>query len=184
MKKSLMALLVLALSPMAHCEENSSTDKTHTLGFGFGWTNMRSDLVAETSDIQGYGSYFYSYQFTPVWAINFDHTTADTKNIGFGDSDVAIYRQAKYNANIISAKGRVALSPRWQFYGKLGANQYQMDYTGQQQPAHHQSGLGIALAAGVEFRAYNGFGFGFQIQHLDMGDTRVTANGMYFSYLF
>jgi hypothetical protein len=130
MKKSPLALLLLALSPLSYCEAsteksapgNSSSGKTHTVGFGFDWANYRSDLGLENSDARGYGRLYYSYQFTPVWAINLDHTGGNSSDISFYEYDPTISRRSEYTANIISAKRSFTLSPRWQFYGQLGAN--------------------------------------------------------------
>ncbi|MCJ8270787.1 MAG: porin family protein [Psychrosphaera sp.] len=188
MKKSLLAAFILAICPLCQAADNSSEGKTHTLGYGAGWGSIKSDTFYRDSEDHDHDLYYYNYRLNENWSVNVERIQGDSDG-GFLDINLFPlglddYDRVNYKAYAVSLKGAVNMSNRWSFYGKLGGHLYKTEFTDRVNTNYDDDGFDINAALGFEFRAYNGFGIGFEVGHIKMGDTQANTQGIYLSYAF
>ncbi|NQZ08252.1 MAG: porin family protein [Algicola sp.] len=188
MKKSLLAALILAICPLSQAADNSSEGKTHTLGYGAGWGSIKSDTFYRNSEEHDHSLYYYNYRLNESWSVNVEHIQGDS-NGGFLDINLFPggaddFDRVNYKAYAVSLKGAVNLSNRWSLYGKLGGHAYKTEFTDSVNTNYDDDGFDINGALGFEFRAYNGFGIGFEAGRIKLGDTQANTLGINLSYAF
>jgi hypothetical protein len=192
MNKTLLAAIMLAASPLLispqalAADNNSSQGKTHTVGYGAGWGSIKSEQFSRDSEDHSHDLFYYNYRLNNHWSINAEYIQGDS-NGGFLDIDLFgsdTYHRVNYKAYAVSLKGALNMSNRWSFYGKLGGHSYKTEFTDDTNPNFNDDGFDINAALGFEFRAYNGFGVGFEVGHIKMGDTEANTQGIYLSYAF
>jgi hypothetical protein len=116
------------------------------------------------------------------------HIKGDS-NGGFLDIDlfptgIDNYARLNYTAYAVSLKGSLAMSNRWFFYGKWGAHAYKAKFTDSVNPNYSDEGFDFNGTLGIEFRTYSGFGFGFEVGHIKLGDSEANTHGIHLSYAF
>ena len=183
MKNIYLTLVLFALAqPCLAADGISSDGKSHTLSINWGFGSVNTDISSEI-DVDGdaIGGYVYGYKYDSTWTVNVGKLSGGSFCIitCFGD-----VRNLNYDSYILNIKGSMPLSNRWSFYGTLGANSYEVVFSGNSRIDRTDSGVGVLLATGFDFRAYNGFGLGFEAIYLDMGHTSGESFTLNFSYMF
>jgi len=98
--------------------------------------------------------------------------------------DMSTIRTVDYDSYLLTLKGSVPISKRWSVFGKLGANSYDLEFSGDDRVSLVNNGVGGVLAAGFNFRAYNGFGLDIEVTLLDMDIVSATSTTVNVSYMF
>lgn len=83
-----------------------------------------------------------------------------------------------------NVKGSLPLSHRWSVFGKLGVNYYDLVFSGDDRVNKIDTGVGALLAKGLDFRAYNGLGLGFEMTLLYMDNILAKNLTINFSFMF
>ena len=180
----LTALLIAFSQPYLSADNISSNSKQHILSANLGIGSTETDLFTESGDLSTW-SILYGYKYDSTWTINTELIFADDLECFISCmSDVLNIRHIDYNALILNVQGSLPLSERWSMFGKLGFNYYRSDFYGGNKPRINNNGLGSFAAAGFNFRAFNGFGLGFEGKKLSMGDIDSTIYSLNFSYMF
>ncbi len=182
MKKLYFTLLLLAITgPCLAFDTISSTGKNHTLGVNLGFGSFDTDISSENDVSGSFGGYIYGYKYDSTWTINTGIVSGGSFCIitCFGDA-----RVLNYDSYILNIKGSLPLSNRWSAFGKLGVNYYDVVFSGGDRVNITDTGVGALLATGVDFRAYNGFGLGFEMTLLDMDNHLAKNVTLNFSYMF
>ncbi len=193
MKKPLLAAIILAASPLLVAPQaqattgNSSDETTHAVGYGVGVGNLKSNQFRRDSETQTHIQLYYSYRVSEHWSVNVEYLKGESGGF-FGSESLPSksdsYDKLEYRAYALRLKGSLAISNRWRFYGKLGGHAYKTEFIDRINPNYDDSGFNINAALGFEFRAFSGFGIGFEGGHIKMGDAKANTQGIYLSYAF
>jgi opacity protein-like surface antigen len=188
-------LLALAVSYSAQAEISSP----HSIGL----TISGGGIDYKGKDTDGVGvaqSYlYYNYQFSPHYYLevgvtnseDFDDWECDSTGESSWDCrsdhnnsfalDADNYSQ---DGLIIAAKTDLALSKRNSLYAKVGAEFYQYDLSLAQNKFADESGVGLFVEAGWEYRWDNSIGINAGVWHHDLGDLESTSINLGLSYAF
>ncbi|WP_157826746.1 outer membrane beta-barrel protein [Colwellia sp. 12G3] len=173
-------LFVLA-QPCLAVDNISSNGKNHTLGINLGLDSVDTDISSESDDGGIITGFTYGYKFDSTWTVNTGKVFGGSFCIVTCFGDV---RVLDYDSYILNIKGSLPLSNRWSVFGKLGVNYYNVMFSGGNRVNVIDTGVGTLLATGFDFRAYNGFGLGFEMTLLDMGNILAKNVTLNFSYMF
>lgn len=186
MKKIFLAPLLLAIMQSCLAEDTfSNSGKHYIFGVNFGVGEINTDLPSEEDNSEFTGGIFYGYQYNSKWTINAGFAAGSSIDCIIAClDDLSLYRSAEYNSYILNIKRSLPLSRRWSVFGKLGANYYNSKFYGAHIDKITDRGVGALLATGFDFRAFNGFGVGFEAKWLDMGDINATNYTVNFSHMF
>lgn len=185
MNKIYFTPLLLAITqPCLAVEEISSKGKSHTLEIQLGLGSVDTETASEKDDKESVSGFIYGYKYNSNLTINMGVVSGETYCIITCPQDWSSIRTLEYDSYILNAKGSLLLSNRWSVFGKLGANYYNLEFSGENRASATDTGVGALLATGFDFRAYNGFGLGFEIAYLDMGNISAENYTLNFSYMF
>ncbi len=184
MKIIFPALVLLMTSAQCFAVDNSNNEKNHVLGIQLGFTSVNSEITSERSDGGTVAGINYGYQFNPTWAINAGVLFGDSLCLITCPQDMSTIRTMDYDSYLLTIKGSVPISKRWSVFGKLGANSYNLEFSGDDRASLLNNGVGGVLAAGFNFRAYNGFGLDIEVTLLDMDIVSATSTTVNVSYMF
>lgn len=166
-------------------------DTSHTIRFMLGTANVQSDFESENDDINDQKGIFYNYQIDSNFGITGGFLEGRNDFCAFlCFGELFDYRELDYNSAQLSAKWLNQLTARWYVKGLLGVNRYSVEISGndfwasEELPDIKHSGVKAFAAIGLEFRANNGFMFGFEIQHLPMDIIDVTSHNVTVGYSF
>ena len=183
MKLILTALILLTvMKPSLGAIDLSSNEKNHIFGIALGLGSINPEKSEEEIDTESVVRLTYGYQYNPNWTIS--------TGVIFGDgTELCIVtcpalRTLNYNSYLLNIKGSHPLNNRWSVFGKLGVNYYDVDILGANKANVTDSGIGPLISTGFDFRAYNGFGLGFELTLQDMGIITSTGVTVNFSYMF
>lgn len=189
----ILVLLVVLTQPCLAAESISSDNKHHSFGIKYGVGSIRTDLLSERSYNGEFGGVIYGYQYDSNWTINTGLVLGEELDvciitcIKYDDAslyDKESFRTVDYYSYILNIKGSLPLNNRWTIFGKLGVNHYNSKFSGADRNSVTENGIGTLLAAGIDFRAYNGFGVGLEVIRLDMGEIYAAGLAINLSYLF
>lgn len=185
--------LFISLNGWSQSAERYSIDQgIHTIGIGGGYGSINGNLADSIDNNQGAWAFYYNYALDSTYSVEVSYNTGDTDNAfcilcGLFESDLEINNQ-KYETIILSGRGTVPLSQRWYLFSKVGLNRYDSRayrrHEGRNYYLPSENGIGFYGAAGIEFRAYNGFGVNFELHYLDIGKIDSSAGMINLSYLF
>ncbi|GAB3035114.1 porin family protein [Bowmanella dokdonensis] len=90
----------------------------------------------------------------------------------------------EYRSLVAAATAQFPLSQRNSLYGKLGAQYYDYEISRGSINLADDSGLGLYLEAGWQYRWDSGWGMNVGLKHLPMGDLKVNSGNVGVSYRF
>ncbi|TPH13330.1 outer membrane beta-barrel protein [Litorilituus lipolyticus] len=186
MKQIILTVLLWMLMQPCFATENISTlGKHHIIGINLGVGKITTDLPIEQDDNEISSGIYYGYKYDTNWTINAGISEGDSIGCAIQCvADTNLYRKIKYKSYLLNLKGSIPLSNRWSMFGKIGANYYQSEFSGEYRAKISENGVGALFAAGFEVRAFNGVGFAFEAKRLSMGDIAATNYTLNFSYMF
>lgn len=189
----LIALLFFSLNTWSDTSDRYSIDQgQHSIGIGGGFGSINGNLADSVDNNQGVWTLYYNYALDPTYSLEVAYTSGDTDNslcilCGIFDDGTEVNNQ-KYDTFIVSGRGTVPVSERWYLFSKVGLNRYDSRaYTrheGRNTYQPSENGIGFYAAAGLEFRAHNGFGFNVEYHYLDMGEIDSSAGMINLSYRY
>lgn len=187
MRIILITLVLLTITKPCFAVDDISSDmssngKKHILGIDLGLGSVDSNNYSIEVDEESIIRFTYGYQLNSVWVVSTGVIRGNGKELCI--RTCLELRALDYNSYILNIKGSYPLINRWSVFGKLGANYYDVDLSGANKANVMDSGVGALIATGVDFRAYNGFGFGIEISFQDMGIITSTSLSANFSYMF
>ncbi len=169
--------------------QTDASENRHSIGglYATGTTNVEIDT--ENDELSAQHGFFYEYHFN-------DNLTIHSAYID-GTSDFCVItcssfetREASWKTWQLDVKGSFQMTNRWHIFGRLGSNYYETKISGNflfanpNLPTITKSGLSYVAALGLEFRANNGFKFGFEAQHLPMDIIDVNTYGVFVGFSF
>jgi opacity protein-like surface antigen len=203
MKRSkTLVTLLLTLSASAfslNAFANTDLESRHTVGLQNGVGGI--EYKGKDTDGEGVGlSYlYYNYQFSPsyylevglVGAADIDDWECKEKSGNswdcFSDYDNNFDLQAdnfEYGAVVLALKTDLSLSKRNRLYAKVGAAFYDYKIDLDHTRITDESGTGLFLEAGWEYRWDNGFGLNTSLQYQGAGDLDIDTFNVGISYAF
>ena len=193
-------LLTLSISTISiNVYANTDLESPHSVGLNIGGGGI--EYKGKNTDGEGIGvSYlYYNYQFSPSYYLEVGIAGAEDINdwqcTGNGednwdclsDYDNKFDLQAdnfKYNAVIVALKTDLFLSKRNRLYAKVGAAFYDFRIDLDHTHVADESGTGLFVEAGWEYRWDNGFGLNTSLQHQGVGDLDIDTFNIGISYAF
>lgn len=169
--------------------DNAEAD-SNSIGVVSGVGTLFTDAHSEEDDGLVLLGAYYSHQINKTFAVE--------GAVLFGSSPCFINctdsPYATFTSYQVNAKALLPVSRHWSFFGKLGANSYRIKYDPEHAlPYSYQElgwqnkrvkGVGAVAAIGIEFKAQNGFHFGFQVQDLPMGSREYRGFTAYTGFSF
>jgi hypothetical protein len=165
----------------------ANESKHHTIGVNLGFGEITNGFDKNEDGFEFTDGVFYEYQFNNVWAVYTAYLSGSDIGCficGTGNDDLFTRPKLNYDSYLSGIKGSLQLSQRWALFGKLGVNYYKTEFADNKQSNDSQTGIGVFAATGFDFRAYNGFGLGFESKWLDMGELKSVNYTLNFSYRF
>jgi hypothetical protein len=193
-------LLILSASTFSmNAFANTDLESRHTVGLQNGGGGI--EYKGKDTDGEGVGlSYlYYNYQFSPsyylevglVGAADIDDWECKEKLVNswdcFSDYDNNFDLQAdnfEYGAVVLALKTDLSLSKRNRLYAKVGAAFYDYKIDLDHTRIADESGTGLFLEAGWEYRWDNGFGLNASLQYQGAGDLDIDTFNVGISYAF
>jgi hypothetical protein len=193
----LLALSVSTFSINAFADYG--LESPHTVGLQSGGGGI--EYKGKDTDGEGVAlSYlYYNYQFAPSYyleiglagAEDFNDWECEEKGENnwdcLSDYDNKFDLQAdnfEYDAVVLALKTDLSLSKRNRLYAKIGAAFYDYQLDLDHSRIADESGTGLFLEAGWEYRWDNGFGLNSSLQHQDAGDLEIDSFNIGISYAF
>jgi hypothetical protein len=177
---------------------SAEVEAPHSVGLAFSGGGI--DYKNQDTDNVGVGqSYlYYNYQFLPHYylevglasAMDFDWKCAKK---GENDWDCQSDDGDKFSLDadnfdqeslIVALKTDLVLSKRNSLYAKAGAEFYQYDLSLARNKLADESGVGLYLEAGWQYRWDNGMGINTGLQYHDFGDLKRSSLNFGASYSF
>ena len=178
-------LAALTLTPSTLANEGYSTEgKNHIIGLKTSIGAMDINQRHEESDLQFSVSPYYHYQLDQNWSFTLSYINGEADDSLEIFDDILVEDHFEYSAVAAGAKAHMPLSNRWSLYGHLALHHYESEQYIEHFDDRRQDGVSYFGAVGAEFRAYNGFGVGFEYHVLDMDEISVKAVGISVSYMF
>jgi|LLEM01.1.fsa_nt_gi hypothetical protein len=196
LNSALTTLLSLSLiSTAVYCEESK-----HTVGLVAGIASGEYKNSSKDGDgfIQSY--LFYNYQVIDnfsveigyngateydSWDCKEDHndnwTCSWSENNKIFNMDVDDF---ELDGLVAAIKGNIVISKRNSLYGKIGAQYYDFEFTGNDHYIEGDSGTGLFLEAGWQYVWDLGIGMNVGVRYQDMGDLTLTSSNVGISYSF
>lgn len=190
------SLLSLSLiSTAAYCEE-----KKHTVGLVAGFASGEYKNSSKDGDgfVQSY--LFYNYQFVDHFSVEVGFNSAaeyddwdceedddDNWTCRWNDDNKIFNMESddfELHGFVAAIKGDVPLSKRNSLYGKVGAQYYDYEFSGNDHYIGGDSGTGLFLEAGWQYEWDLGLGMNVGIRYQDMGDLTLTSSNVGISYAF
>lgn len=190
------SLLSLSLiSAAAYSQENK-----HTVGLVAGFASGEYKNSHNDGDgfVQSY--LYYNYQVIENFSVEVAYTGAQELNTWeckehdnddwtchYDDND-PIFNLAATNFDldgfVAAIKGDISLSKRNSLYGKIGAQYYDYEFTRNDRFIEGDSGTGLLLEAGWQYRWDLGIGMNVGLRYQDMGDLTFKSSNVGISYSF
>ena len=161
--------------------------KKHTVGLKTTFGSIKANSIpGEDGDVKLSLTPYYQYRLSKHWATSLDYITGSSENTQYQFHDIVAPNKYDYKAAAWGVKGFTPIAERWSVYGQLSYLSYRLENTriGYNNPFDVVDGSGYMLNAGIEFRADNGFGAGFEYSSVDMGDITVNGLGIAINYTF
>lgn len=171
---AVIAFIILGFVSLSVHSNNNSHSISVKSGTG---TVVSSDSTLDTKLSEQYGL-VYEFQLNTNYAISAEYLEGS-----FTCFIVCLtnaFRSAEWKSQYLSVKGFVPFTKRWSVFAKLGVNystnrfitnNYDPNSPYNNEPLlpeQKASGVNYVAALGIEFKAANGFKFGFDAQHLPM----------------
>lgn len=186
MKKFILPLLAIAISPSTFAKQPSTTENSHELFIGGGLlaTNMSSENFDRNANISDQNAYGYRYQYDQTWSFDIARYNGETTSAFLLGLDDWVYPKLDFDGYMLSARAGYNISNRWRVYAQAGAGTYDLNIYKSRNDVTNYDGAAWRAAAGFQFRAYSGFGIAFEMQHMNMGDFRINGPALNFSWMF
>ncbi len=188
----------LLLAAAVSYSVQASVESPHSVGLALSGGGI--DYKGKDTDGTGVGqSYlFYNYQFLPHYYLEVGLASAEdvddwkcteheqsgwdcrTDNDHFS-LDVDNYSQ---DSLILAIKTDLSLSKRNSLYAKAGVEFYEYELSLAHNKLADESGAGLYVEAGWQYRWDNGMGINAGVQHHDLGDLERTSATVGVSYSF
>ncbi len=182
----LLAASFLLLSISGFAQPETHDIQTHGLFLGFGNENV-SNKNAQRSLSGTVVNYQYQYIFNKNSSIKIGYIKGNSDDFGCyffcipDDPD----DRSRFNSKQIKYQHTFPVSNRHAFYANIGIDFFEdINYTGDGAFTDINKGTGHSLGVGWQFRAYNGFGVGYEYANLWLDDTKVASTSIHFSWLF
>ena len=207
----LAALSFLALSLIStaaytaetiHSEAALSETK-HTVGLIAGVASGEYKGSSRDGDGIAQAYLFYNYQaFSNIsfevaytraneinnWDWECDRVSDDRVSCTYNDGEAPLFNIAAEELDldsfVIAIKGDAALSQRNSLYGKVGAQYYDYDLHGGTFFSESDTGTGLFVEAGWQYRWDLGIGMNVGLRYQDMGDLTLKSSNVGISYTF
>ena len=193
-KLSLLSLSIL--SAAAYSAENK-----HTVGLVAGFASGEYKNSSKDGDGFSQAYLYYNYQMIEHFSIEVAYTKAqeldsweckehdnnDTWTCRYGDDDPIFNLLADdfdLDGFVLAVKGDIPLSKRNSLYGKLGAQYYDFEFSRNSRTIESDSGTGLFLEAGWQYRWDLGIGMNAGLRYQDMGDLSFVSSNVGISYSF
>ena len=164
MRKLFLVLSFLFASFKLHADE---LNQTVGIIYGGGMSYSESSTYGSSSIIAA--GIYYDYQIDPRFSVKVVHqvggefcmiTCQENPYVGFRSTQ-------------LSVMARQPISKRWNVFGRLGVNAYNLNYpngidNNNLDPKLEISGSGLVAAIGTEAKFGKRFKLGFEFQHLPM----------------
>ena len=199
MKVSNSALSILLSFSIISTAVNSAESK-HTVGLVAGIASGEYKNSSKDGDgfVQSY--LFYNYQIVDNFSVEIGYNGAteyDGWDCKEDDNDDWTCRWSEQNnifnmevddfeldGFVVAIKGNIPLSKRNSLYGKIGAQYYDYEFTGNDQYIEGDSGTGLFLEAGWQYKWDLGIGMNVGVRYQDMGDLTLSSSNVGISYTF
>lgn len=196
---NLLKTIALVTSLTATCSAlaaDNTNKKTHTFGgqLAIGGAQYKN---SDSEDVAQFYAYYnfrlndnYSLEIASNSGVEIDdwHCHKDDDDDWRCNEDNSLFSlyadELEYDNIILAIKGIIPLSRRNSLYGKIGAQYYDYEIQTRNRTIRDDSGTGLFLAAGWQFRWHNGIGINSGIQYLDMGDLETLSATAGISYSF
>jgi hypothetical protein len=201
LSNSVTALLLTLSASTFSLDAFAFTDleSPHTVGLQAGGGGI--EYKGKDTDGEGVGlSYlYYNYQFAPsyyfevalVGAEDVDDWECKEKGesswdcvSGYDNKFELQTDNFEYNAVVLALKTDLSLSKRNRLYAKVGAAFYDYRIDLDHTRIADESGTGLFLEAGWEYRWDNGLGLNTSLQHQDADDLDIDTFNIGISYAF
>jgi len=180
--------------------EKSSPETKHTVGLIAGVATGEYKNSNNDGDgfIQAY--LYYNYQIVDHLFVELAYTAAterntweckenndDEWNCRFGNNAPIFNLLAndfEQDGFVVAIKGDIDLSQRNSLYGKIGAQYYDYEFTRNDHFIEGDTGTGLFLEAGWQYRWDLGIGMNVGLRYQDMDDLSLASTNVGISYSF
>jgi len=179
-----------------------SEEEKHTVGLVTGVASGEYKNSSRDGDgfLQAY--LFYNYQIVDNFSVEVAYTGAieadswdceeddddDDRWTCHWDDDENIFNTDADNFEldgfVAAIKGDISLSQRNSLYGKIGAQYYDYEFSRNDYFIEGDSGTGLFLEAGWQYRWDLGIGMNVGLRYQDMGDLTFVSSNVGISYSF
>lgn len=197
--KLLTIFTPLLLASVISFSVSAEVENPHSAGLSISGGGI--DYKGKDTDGTGVGqSYlYYNYQFLPHYYLEVGLSSAedtddwDCDKIGENSWNCRADHDDNFSLDadnftqdslIVAFKTDLSLSKRNSLYAKVGAEFYQYELSLAHNKFADESGVGLYLEAGWQYRWDNGIGLNTGIQHHDLGDIESTSVSIGASYSF
>ena len=197
--KLLTIFTPLLLAAAVSFSASAEVESPHSVGLAFSGGGI--DYKGKDTDGTGVGqSYlYYNYQFSPHYYLEVGLARAEDVDDWKCDNDGENSWDCRADGNnhfsldvdnysqdslIVAFKTDLSLSKRNSLYAKLGAEFYEYELSVDHNKIADESGVGLYLEAGWQYRWDNGMGMNVGVQHHDLGDLERTNVSVGVSYSF
>ncbi len=186
MKYQLLTIGLLLSANVLASEEVPSAINSNVVGVNLGFGTQ--DLEVQGLEIDD-GSdnwaldIYYRRMLSNNWGIEVGHHSGTAGIARAFASVLDDLSDVDYKGIKLAGYGRFNAAENSYFYGKLGANFHNVDFT-YGKTEYDESGVGAFVAAGWEYTFKSGIALNLEIQHLPMDELKVTTFNYGMSYHF
>lgn len=166
------------------CIEVKANDFIHSFAATFGTGHADSQAQQEDDELVGHHGVSYDYKLNSNYSVGARYSNGDGDlcfiTCGFGEK-----RELDWTSWQVSAKGEIPVTIRWSAFARLGVSYNDVRFSGNytfddvQLDNNNEYSMGYVAALGIEFRANNGFKFGFEAQYIPMDIIHIATYGVY-----
>jgi hypothetical protein len=191
-----LSLISIALfSAASHSQESK-----HTIGIDV--SSSSGEYKSSSKDGDGFAQSYLFYNFQAFEHISFeagyigasqiddwrceeqskDHWTCEFENDNKMFSLIA--DDFSLDGFVVAVKGDYPISKRNSFYGKIGAQYYNYDFSFNNRTIEEDSGVGVFVEAGWQYRWDMGIGMNVGMRYQDLGDLTLKSPTIGITYSF
>jgi len=189
------SLVLLSLSTSTFAEQQSP----HSVGVQFGVGGLEYKNNDTDNDAFASSYLYYNYKFLPNYYVEVgllggsdiewdcDKTAEDWDCFSDNDKNNTFDLEAdelELSALVIALKTDLSLSKRNKLYAKIGASYYDYEIILDKTKFADESGVGLVLEGGWEYRWDQGLGINVGLQYQKMGDLDINTLNAGVSYSF
>lgn len=195
LKPVLYSLMFLASAPVLAETQMSP----HSMGVAMGGGSAKFKDSKEDGNGVGHLYLYYHYSLTEQFGVeagivggtessNWDCKKIDRDNFECSNDRKPIFGigadDLEYSNLVIAGTAKFPLSERNSIYGKLGLQYFDYEISGDKTKLADDSGVGLYLEAGWQYRWDSGWGMNVGLKHLPMDDLKVGGLDVGVSYRF